>query len=320
MEKRLIAVILGFVLIGAAPRQEILRGRVVGVAAEQGTIIVRHQPFGGMPAMTMPFAVSRTVLRTVRPRDVIEGTVVEAGSPWSLRDVRVIGVARPERYVPVLQTGALVPDIPLVDQRGKPFSLRSSRGRLAIVSFIYTRCPDPTMCPLVSAKFARLQRMIDPSAMRLVEITLDPHFDTPQVLRRYGSAFGASPERWILATGRPDDVEELSRRLGIVSSEDDRGEVVHSEALVVLSPDGRLLDRIDGNRWTADEALELARTESRRASDPLFRMRLALVSGVTAFCGGGRSGITLAAALAIFLGFVIGFAIFFVRSFGAALR
>src|SRR5579875_3499195 len=90
-------------------RVDRLRGRVVGVAAEQGTIIVRHQPFGGMPAMTMPFAVSRTILRTVRPRDVIEGTVVEAGSPWSLRDVRVIGVARPERYVPVLQTGALVP-------------------------------------------------------------------------------------------------------------------------------------------------------------------------------------------------------------------
>src|SRR5579875_1145615 len=106
------------------------RGRGVGVAAEEGTIIVRHQPCGGMPAMTMPFAVSRAILRTVRPRDVIEGTVVEAGSPWSLRDVRVIGVARPERYVPVLQTGALVPDIPLVDQRGKPFSLRSSRGRL----------------------------------------------------------------------------------------------------------------------------------------------------------------------------------------------
>ena len=86
-------------------------------------------------------------------------------------------------FVPNLQPGDTIPAIPLVDQSGRAFSFAQLRGNAVVLSFIYTRCADPRMCPLVSSKFARLQRAIGDAPVRLLEITLDPRFDTPRVLR-----------------------------------------------------------------------------------------------------------------------------------------
>jgi protein SCO1/2 len=300
MKAKAAALVLAAALLGAAPRTDRLQGIVVGIGPGPGIVTVRHEPFGGMPGMTMPFAVPGAA--GLHVGDAIEATVEEAGSPWRLSAVRVVGPAPPEPYVPVLEPGAMIPDIPLVDQAGRPFSLRRLGGRAALVSFIYTRCGDATMCPLVSAKFSRLQRAIDPATTRLVEITLDPAFDTPAVLERYGRAFGARPDRWTLATGSPGAAGELAKRLGIVSLPGGPGTIAHSEALVAVAPDGRLVERIEGNDWTVEEALAVAGQASRRPVNPIVALTLALASGIGAMCGGGRSGITLAGAIALFAG------------------
>ena len=78
-----------------------------------------------------------------------------------------------------------------------------------ILSFIYTRCPDPTMCPLVTLKFGRMVPLLAGTPIGLLEVTLDPAYDTPPVLRRYArrSAPTASAGRL-----RPAS-RERSRRL-----------------------------------------------------------------------------------------------------------
>lgn len=295
---------LSLALVAGAPAKErraALTGTVVGIDARAGTVVVRHQAFAGMPAMTMPFAVPRSVLPALHPNDRISATVDLTRCPWGLRDIRVLGSAESVPFIPVLDAGATVPDLPLLDQDGRRFSLRLPAGRATILSFIYTRCPDPTMCPLVSAKFSRLQRLIDPRSMHLVTITLDPGFDTPAVLRRYGAAFGEDTRRWTLATGSPRASDELSRRLGIVSTPGDRGLILHSEALVVLDGQGRISQRVDGNAWTPEQALALAREALREDVNPFVVLWLWLTSGIAAICGGGTSGVTVASGIAVFL-------------------
>lgn len=311
---------LALALVAASPAQDRIYGVVVAVEPSSRTVLLRHEPFGGMPAMTMPFSVAPATPVKLRARDEIEATVDESRSPWRLNGVVVIGVAPLERYVPVLERGSIVPDIRLLDQSGRPFSFRGLGGRAAVVAFIYTRCADAKMCPLVSAKFARLQRMIDPSTTRLVEVTLDPMFDTPAVLTRYGAALGALPDRWTFATGAVDGVDELSRRLGIVSSRNGNGVLLHSEALVVLDSSGRIAERIDGNEWTGEQALALAQKALQGQMNPIVRLRLALSSGITAICGGGTSGMTLAAAIAVFLGVAAALGFAFFRVFRTAPR
>lgn len=154
--------------------------------------------------------------------------------------------APPTPFVPLLPAGEAVPAVVLRDQRGHRVVLGEARGVATAIGFIYTRCPLPDECPLVSAKFAALQASTRPDELRLAEITLDPEHDTVATLARYGALFGADPARWSLATGDPASVRTLERRLGVEATLKPDGTIVHSDTLVLLDPRGRIADRIEG--------------------------------------------------------------------------
>ncbi|MFY9781454.1 MAG: SCO family protein [Candidatus Baltobacteraceae bacterium] len=214
----------------------------------------------------------------------------------------------PAPFVPTLQIGDPAPETVLADQDGRPFSFRALRGETALVSFAYTRCPDADECPLVSGKFLWLQNHSRGEPIALVEITLDPDHDRPAVMRAYGKLFEADPKRWKLVSGDPAAVREVTTRLGgVVLERRAGGGLVHGEAVVVVGPDGRIVDRIPGAGWAPDQVLALALQTARRPSDPWARLRLALTRGVAALCGGsGASGVAVWTALLIFSVLLLG--------------
>lgn len=200
-------------------------------------------------------------------------------------------------FVPALQPGDTVPAIPLIDQSGNAFSLQSLRGESVVLSFIYTRCADPHMCPLTSSKFARLQTLIGSSRVRLLEITLDPAFDSPRVLKAYGRAFDQDPARWTLATGAPASIAELAERFSVATAWTAPNTLVHTESVIVLDANGRVAQSIDGNAWTPNDVIAAARATTE--APPLFaRMRLWLGAAVES-CGGGRASVPAFALLAL---------------------
>ncbi|MBV8354208.1 MAG: hypothetical protein JO101_02740, partial [Candidatus Eremiobacteraeota bacterium] len=80
------------------------------------------------------------------------------------------GLPQPGRAVPV-EIGAALPTAELVDQNERIVQLaRAFRGKTLVLSFVFTRCPDRTLCPAISAKFAYLQHDFDPSRFALAEI------------------------------------------------------------------------------------------------------------------------------------------------------
>ncbi len=201
-------------------------------------------------------------------------------------------------FVPVLGPGDTLPALPLIDQSGHAFSLPQLRGNAVVLAFIYTRCADPRMCPLVSLKYGALQRAIGAAPVRLVEITLDPAFDTPAVLRRYGAAYGADPRRWTLATGAPGSIDELAARLGIASAWTQPGTLVHTEAVVILDRSGAIARVIDGNAWTPAEVTAVARDAAGAGPAPIARIGVWLTAAVER-CGGGAAAISTLQVLAL---------------------
>jgi cytochrome oxidase Cu insertion factor (SCO1/SenC/PrrC family) len=213
-------------------------------------------------------------------------------------------------FVPLLEPGDSVPPLPLVDQSGQPFSIGTLRGNAVILTFIYTRCSDPAMCPLASSKFARLQTLIGRAPVRLLEITLDPAFDTPRVLRGYAAEYGANPKRWTLATGAAGSISELAERLGVATQWTRPGTLVHTESAIVLDPQGRLAQTIDGNAWQPQQLLAAALETTGARPSPLARAGLWLTAAIEA-CGGGRVPfnaleiVSLILALSVAAGFVL---------------
>jgi cytochrome oxidase Cu insertion factor (SCO1/SenC/PrrC family) len=218
-------------------------------------------------------------------------------------------------FVPALQTGDTPPPIPLVDQSGRAFSLANLRGNAVVLTFVYTRCADARMCPLVSLKYARMQHALvhAPAPVKLVELTLDPHFDTPAVLRRYGTAYGADPQRWTLATGAPDSLTDLATRLGIASAWTAPGTLVHTEATIVLDRTGAIAETIDGNAWTPDAVLAIARSAAGESPAPLANLGAWLTAAVER-CGGGTLPLSTIELLLVFGGLAATFAALMFRA------
>ncbi|HVG08571.1 MAG TPA: SCO family protein [Thermoanaerobaculia bacterium] len=101
-----------------------------------------------------------------------------------------------------------LPAFSLVNRDGRTIRLEDMAGAPWVADFIFTRCP--ASCPMMSARMARLDhglpRELD---VLLVSISVDPAYDTPEVLERYAKKFKA-PERWLFLTGEREDVRRLS--------------------------------------------------------------------------------------------------------------
>lgn len=207
-------------------------------------------------------------------------------------------VAAAGTFVPTLHPGDTVPPLPLVDQDGREFSLAALRGNAVVVSFLYTGCTDARECPLVAAKFARMQRAIGTAPVRLVAVTVNPVYDTPPVLHAYGAAYRQDPRRWTLATGKPAVVAQLATRLGVDVRRSAGGALLHTDDAVVLDPDGRIATIVDGVLWSPDDLLARAKSTAGRPLAPLAVARLWL-DGAVALCGGSSAPITAAASLGI---------------------
>lgn len=110
-----------------------------------------------------------------------------------------------------------VPAILLTDQDGAKVDLSTlGTAHPVAVNFIFTTCT--TICPVMSASFQRLERALgdDIGDLEMVSISIDPEYDTPEVLREYADRFGAG-EHWSFLTGDADDVTTVLRAFNALS-------------------------------------------------------------------------------------------------------
>lgn len=170
-----------------------------------------------------------------------------------------------------LKKGDALPDFTLTDDTGKPFTAAELRGRLTVVTFMFSRCPVADFCPLMSKRFKELQREIETDqSLRNVQlrgITLDPKFDTPEVLHAYASAMGADPARWRFVTGTVEEVDRLTKAFS-VHVERNGALIDHTLATALVDEEGRVTDFWRGNAWTTAEVTDaLRRVRARNATE-----------------------------------------------------
>jgi protein SCO1/2 len=300
----MICVVVAFVMLAVpgavGAKTERLHGVVLALTPQNGEAIVRHDAFDSMPSMTMPFRiVPRERLRQLQPGNTIDATVNTATEPWTLSDISVstsqqVTSALPLRRVTELRIGDIVPDTAFVDQRGRPFRFSQLRGQDAILAFVYTRCQDPRMCPLISAKFNALEHRIGTRKIHLVEVTLDPAYDRPPVLARYGKMFGADPNHWTLAVGDADPTLDFAAQFGITAFPDPNIGIIHAENTVEIDADGRIQNMITETSWQPDEILADIDARNGASSNPFERFNLWLSKAAVAMCGnsvGAFSGV-----------------------------
>jgi protein SCO1 len=164
---------------------------------------------------------------------------------WATDGFRVV-TSEGARRLAVERSPPALPDVPLLDQNGQQFSLADYRGKTALVDFIYTGCP--TICGVLGDDFRNVLALARGPAhadIHLLSISFDPAHDDRQALRQYASRYGAAPPYWRVAAPAKADLSALLHAFGVVVIPDGFGGCVHSSAVYVIDPQGRLARILD---------------------------------------------------------------------------
>ncbi len=138
---------------------------------------------------------------------------------------------------PALPVMVQLPSFSLMEKSRKPMGLDELKGSVWIADFIFTRCPGP--CPMMSSRMFKLQEAFrDAVSLRLVSISVDPEFDTPEVLSEYAERFQAKEGRWFFLTGEKARIHALAQSGFLVGDVQDV--TVHSTRFILVDRKGRV--------------------------------------------------------------------------------
>jgi protein SCO1/2 len=243
------------------------------LARSDDQVTVSHEEIRGlMPAMTMAYRVNdAAAVKDIQRGDTIAADLVvdDANQKNWLEHVVVTNRAGRDSLPSVtededLQAGAEIPDVKFVNQDGKTIHLSQLRGKAVLLTFIYTRCAFANFCPLVSNEFAAVERDLrttpgDYERTHLVSISLDPAWDTPPVLRKYGLGYlrhdPAGFAHWDFVATSPEKLKDLAEAFSLTYFQKDN-QITHNLRTVLLAKDGTVAKVWSGNQYRRQELLD----------------------------------------------------------------
>ena len=264
----LMAFMITLVMVGCRHEPEKrydLKGKVVAVDKDHRQVTLAHERIPGfMDAMTMSFNVhDEWAMNALAPGQTVEATLVIAGHQ-SWIEILNIGktdhsAAAPEGQAP--KVGDEVPDFPLMNQDNQPIHLRQFRGRLLLLTFIYTRCPLPDYCPRTSKNFSDIYQALrsKPTSGKkpmLLTISFDTENDTPAALREYAARYmhPANFKDWGFATGSREEIKKITTYFGLTYWAES-GQISHNLITALIAPDGKITQLYPGNQWKPADVL-----------------------------------------------------------------
>lgn len=134
-----------------------------------------------------------------------------------------------------------VEDFSLADQTGKNFRFQSLKGKIVVVSFIYTTCPD--VCPLITANLRLVQERLsagERGGISFLSITTDPEVDTPNVLKSYADRYRVDFSNWSFLTGEEKRLQRVWKIFGVKVERKARGLVNHTTLTALIDRKGML--------------------------------------------------------------------------------
>jgi protein SCO1 len=266
-----------------------VRGHVRSIDVTNKTVRITHEEIPDyMPAMTMPFPVKDVaVLNGLSGGDSVQFQLavtdddswisriekIKSDSPSTSQIANSSDTSLQDREAERVQVGEVVPEFKLVDQDGRPVHLGEFRGKAVVLTFIYTRCPLPNFCPLMSKNFADLEKRLKQEFAgnyQLLSISMDSELDTPAVLKEYAARYDANSQDWTFATGDAGQIDFVARAMGLYYVKEN-GLISHDLRTALIGPDGRLVHLWKSNVWTPYEVQRMVRETLTGAKDVATR-------------------------------------------------
>ena len=173
------------------------------------------------------------------------------------------GVDNPFKECPVTDsTQHYIPEFTFTNQEGRPIGRAQMEGKITVVDFFFTSCPS--ICPVMSKEMARVNDMFrDEPQVQLMSISIDPEYDSPQILKKYADEHQAIPGKWHFLSGPKLETFQLARCGFVLPALDGNGvpdDFVHSDKFMLIDEEGRIRGYYSG---TTREQVDLLMLETK---------------------------------------------------------
>ena len=242
------------------------------------SVVIRHDEIPGvMPKMTMTLNVrDSNSLNGLREGDEVRFRIhIGADEHW-IDSIERTGHQTPKApaSASIRQTGSeltngqMMPDFEWLAEDRSIRRISDYRGNSVAFTFVFTRCPLPEYCPRMTRNFHDARELLlknsdGSTRWKLLSLSFDPGFDTPEVLGRYAEASreGVSTG-WSFGVLSANTLSNIAPRLDLRIVPDSDG-FSHNLRTVVLDATGRIHRQFDGNGWTATELAKTLLEASR---------------------------------------------------------
>ncbi|MEL7154732.1 MAG: SCO family protein [Pseudomonadota bacterium] len=157
-------------------------------------------------------------------------------------------------------------DFTLTDQAGMDVALSDHQGKIVLVNFMFTKCPD--YCPTLTAVLGNVQADLIAEGLgdrvHFLSVTVDPENDTPELLQRYSEAMHVDMDAWHFLTGAPAQIDRVAGAYGVFFERLPSGSVQHNLLTTVIDKDGQMRVQYSGERFDPDELLADIRSLAKR--------------------------------------------------------
>jgi len=146
----------------------------------------------------------------------------------------------------------------LTAQNGEPLQLSDLQGKVVFTTYIFTRCPMPTMCPLLTNKMLQLQSALNKKfsgRVAFVSFTFDPKYDTPEVLAEYAESYNIDQSNWYLLTGDEEQIKLSGQQVGMIYENRGDGDLTHNMRSTVIDATGVIQKVYTGGGWRIENVL-----------------------------------------------------------------
>ena len=258
--------LLFLLAIGCAKKSYPVRGTILEIRTASKEFLIHHDEIPGfMMAMTMPFALQDSsdithfsVGDSVHFQLIMEknhavassfhlqgwGTIPDYNEDWN------------DNYTP-LEIGEIIDNATFLDLDSHNVSLSESDGKFRFISYIFTRCPMPNMCPAVVSKNQYLaESFAETDNIEFILISFDYIYDTPSVMKSvYNSHRKSYPNmKYYSSFSHLNDLFKLAGQSFVSFWGVDENNIGHTLRSIIIDPERRLMNVYDGTDWPPEAA------------------------------------------------------------------
>ena len=156
-----------------------------------------------------------------------------------------------DKYSPI-KVGEIFTDVEFLDYNNKKIKLSDYKNDFMLITFIFTRCPIPNMCPALIYKQKYIAEKFDnKDNLKIMTISFDYLFDTPEILKEKFQTLKSNKKNWLFLSSynHLDDLYSLTKESSFSFWGVEKNDIGHNMRTILIGPNLKFLKYYDGNEW-----------------------------------------------------------------------